>query len=174
MDSATQNYLRQAATSALADKDDASALEIIKLMQGLQGPQPQKQGELALLPPEASNAGPAHTGHYWAQLTREAFIPFIIQNGRARFTSTEVFTWLENYCADKFTSGDLALRQDGSMTWKGIASDGLCNLKRQGVIESEPHGRTYQITKRLMPRFSIPIDDPDRLDQIAQDMPRLP
>ena len=145
MESSTQDYLRKAATEALAAKDDVSALEIIGLLQGQSVTLPPRQTQLALPSVCASSDGPAHTYHYWAQFIRENFIPFMAENGRGRFTSNELFTWLETRCAEMFTTGDVKEQSCGGFTWRTIASDGLTALKQQGVVFAKAHGRVYSI-----------------------------
>lgn len=145
MESSTQDYLRKAATEALAAKDDVSALEIIGLLQGQLLTLPPRQAQLALPSVCTSSDGPAHTYHYWAQFIRENFIPFMAENGRGKFTSNELFSWLETRCAEMFTTGDVKEYSRGGFIWRTIASNALTALKQQGVVFAEAHGRVYSI-----------------------------
>jgi hypothetical protein len=146
MEATTQDYLRKAAAEALAAKDDASVLEIIGLLQGCPIPQPPHQAQLALPSVCLSSEGPAHSYHYWVQFIRESFIPFMIENGRGKFTSSELFSWLENNCGSAFTTGDLKEYPNSGATWRGMASNALAALKQQGVLQSRIHSRVYSIT----------------------------
>ena len=145
MESSTRDYLRKAAAEALDAKDDVSALEIIGLLQGQSVTLPPRQAQLALPSTCASSHGPAHTYHYWAQFIRENFIPFMSENGRGKFTSNELFSWLETQCAEMFTTGDFKEYSRGGFTWRTMASNGLTALKQQGVVSAEAHGRVYSI-----------------------------
>lgn len=145
METTTQDYLRKAAAEALAAKDDASVLEIIGLLQGCSVALPPHQAQLALPSVSSSSDGPAHSYHYWVQFIRENFIPFMVENGRGKFTSNELFSWLENCCASAFTAGDLKGYPNGGVTWRSMASNALTALKQQGVLQSQIHSRVYSI-----------------------------
>jgi hypothetical protein len=145
MEPTTRDYLRKAAVEALAAKDDASALELIGLLQGRLATLPSHQTQLALPSVHASSEGPAHSQHYWAQFMRENFIPYMAEHGRGRFTSNELFSWLENRCTELFTTGDVKEYSRGGATWRTIASNALTALKQQGVVSAETHGRVDSI-----------------------------
>jgi hypothetical protein len=145
MESSTQDYLRKAAAEALAAKDDGAVIEILAMLRGVPIAQGQDQ-QIRLLPSTATTAdGPAHDFHYWSQFIRDSFIPFLTENGRVRFTSPELFSWIERCAEARFTSGDLLPNADGAATWRRGVSNGLINLKTQGVVHAETRGRSYQI-----------------------------
>jgi hypothetical protein len=150
MESATQDYLRQAAAQALEAKDDASVVEILGLLRGATATEAPTQAPLALPAADPTNGGPAHSYHFWAQFIRDRFIPFMLRNGRDKFTSHELFAWLQNSGSPEFTSGDLKSYADGSLAWRNAASSGLNALKVQGVVHSRLNSRVYFIPGRLL------------------------
>ena len=93
MNSYTKALLRHAILEAINSEQDAAAMELLAL---LTGSAPNAQPIAAL--PRARNVidGPARDYHFWASFIRETFIPHITNNGRFRFTSNEMFSWLEN------------------------------------------------------------------------------
>lgn len=149
MNSETIELLRAATIQALQNKQDIAAGELL----GLINPEPVKAMLPALSPStiEVVN-GPAHDYHYWARFVRENFIPFMTSNGRLRFTSFELITWLENCKNLPLTSGDIEVRPgDSRTTWKGIMSNALSSLKSQGILKAPAFGKEYEICQQLAP-----------------------
>jgi hypothetical protein len=145
MEAATQDYLRQAAMDALSAKADTAAFEILAMLNG-QTTQVTTARAVQLLPSARPvTDGPAHDYHFWAQFIRENFIPFMTGNGRLRFTSPELFTWIENCTDPVLTTGDLEPYSSGNVTWRNIASNALGALKKQGVITAPAWGKEYEI-----------------------------
>jgi hypothetical protein len=103
-----------------------------------------------MLPPERQIIdGPARDYHYWASFIRDNFIPFMVSNGRARFTSHELFSWLENNTAVCMTSGEVEVLSDGHHRWRNIVSNALAALKSRGLVEAPPNRRVYMIPGQL-------------------------
>ena len=143
----TIELLRAATIQALQNKQDASAVELLALMQ----PTPVALPAPAL-PQRTTVDGPAHDYHYWAQFVREKFIPFITENGRFRFTSSELLSWLENSLENVLTLGDVQEQPNGGRTvWKASVSNGLAALKKQGVLKAENGAKEYEIARALPP-----------------------
>lgn len=141
MQSSTQRFLRGAVQEALNAEDDAAAIELMAILSGRVHPQP-----VAALPSHQSTTpGPAHDRHFWAQFIHENFIPFISNNGRSRFTSPELFRWVENYADFPFTDGDIEQRSGGAPVFRKRISEGLDLLKQRGVVFSKPGSREYEI-----------------------------
>jgi len=89
MKATTRDFLRQAALAALQAKDDSAAIELLSMMPATHLDDSTGKAVAALPPGRDIQEGPAHDYHYWMQFIREQFIPFIVQNGRAQFTSYE-------------------------------------------------------------------------------------
>jgi hypothetical protein len=146
METTTKAFLRQAAIEALQSQEDVAAGELLALLSSEPKHQPSKPIQPALLPSNEVIDGPARDYHFWVQFIRENFIPFLSENGRARFTSNEVFTWVENCQHLQLTTGDLHTHQDGTLTWRSRAGKGLSELKKQGVVSGQPGGKEFQVT----------------------------
>ena len=145
METTTQDYLRKAAIEALTAKADTAALELLAMLHGRPAQATTQRAVQALPAARPAIEGPAHDYHYWAQFIRENFIPFMTGNGRLRFTSHELFTWLENCTQIQLTTGDLEFAAQGKLTWRNAASNGLTSLKRQGIVHAQAWGKDYEI-----------------------------
>ena len=153
MNPKTVEALREAAINALQACEDVAAAELLSLMNGstAQFPEIPPADTLPSLPkalPQGREVekGPPHDYHYWMRFIREQFIPFMTSNGRLRFTSHELLTWLEN-CRDlTLTTGDLEdSRSDGRAAWRSVVTVALGNLKQQGVIVAPAFAKEYLI-----------------------------
>ena len=143
----TIELLRAAAIQALQDKQDVSAGELLALMQP-----PTIAVQTPALPQKIAVDGPAHDYHYWTQLVREKFLPFITANGRIRFTSSELLSWVENSVEAVLTLGDMQEQPStGRIVWKASVGNGLASLKKQGVLKAESNGKEYEICRALPP-----------------------
>lgn len=141
MQSSTQRFLRSAIQEALNAEDDAAAIELMAILSSHAQPQP-----VAALPSHHSTTpGPAHDCHFWAQFIHENFIPFISNNGRTRFTSYELFSWVQNYADLPLTDGDIEQRSGGAPVFRKRISGALDLLKHRGVIAAKPGSRDYEI-----------------------------
>ena len=147
MNPATVELLRAATIQALQNKQDVAAVELLSLMD-LGNASPVKalpqahEGDIA--------EGPSHDYHYWTQFIRNQFIPFMTANGRLRFTSHELMTWLENCNSLQLTAGDVEQHSSGKLVWRNTVSAALGVLKSQGVLHAPPFGKEYVIqTARL-------------------------
>jgi hypothetical protein len=156
MNPTTKALLRNAVIEAVNTEQDAAAIELLALLTGGQPPEhPQPAAQIPepaqlMLPPERQVIdGPARSYHYWVGFIRDNFIPFMAANGRARFTSHELFTWLENNPAVCMTSAEIEVRPDGHQYWRNIVSNALTALKSRGLIEAPSNGRNYVIPNRL-------------------------
>jgi len=150
METATQDYLRQAAMDALGAKNDTAALEILAMLSQQPAPAITHRPVPELPAARPVVEGPAHDYHYWAQFIRENFIPYMSEHGRDRFTSPELFAWIENLAQPVLTTGDIELYARGSQAWRNIASHGLSALKKQGVIYAPAWGKDYRIQAALL------------------------
>lgn len=157
MEATTQDYLRKAAIEALSAKADTAALELLAMLHGRPAPPIPEQAIQALPAADPTIEGPAHDYHYWAQLIRKAFIPFLAENGRLRFTSPELFTWIENCAVAQMTTGDRCQCDDGKEHWRKIASNALSSLKKQGFVQAQAGGKDYEVTAIAMPANPRPI-----------------
>jgi hypothetical protein len=146
METTTKDFLRQAAIQALQNQEDVAASELLAILSPEPKHQPSKPIQPVLLPSKEVIDGPARDYHFWMQFIRENFIPFLSGNGRARFTSNEVFTWVENCQLLQLTTGDLHTHQDGTLTWRSRAGKGLSELKKQGVVSGQPGGKEFRVT----------------------------
>ena len=142
MNPATVELLRAATIQALQNKQDVAAIELLSLMD-VSAPNDVK----AL--PEAADMtiadGPSHDYHYWTKFIRNQFIPFMTANGRLRFTSHELMTWLENCKGVEFTAGDFEQHSNGKLVWRNTVSCALSTLKTQGLLQAPPFGKEYVI-----------------------------
>ena len=147
MNTTTIELLRAATIQALQNKQDASAVELLALMQPTLVALP-----VPALPQKTTVDGPAHDYHYWAQFVREKFIPFLTANGRIRFTSSELLSWVENSLETVLTLGDVQEQPgSGRIVWKASVGNGLASLKKQGVLKAESNGKEYEICRALPP-----------------------
>lgn len=145
METTTKVFLRQAAIQALQDQEDAAASELLALLSSGPKDPPSFPKQQMLLASNNAIDGPARDYHFWVQFIRENFIPFLAENGRARFTSPEMFTWIENCRLLQLTTGDLQTHQDGKLAWRGRAGKGLSELKRQGLVYGQPGGKEFLV-----------------------------
>jgi len=145
METTTVELLREAALKALNNAEDRSAYEILALLN--QEPvQVTTTKSVQVLPAvrEVIDA-PAHDYHYWTRFIRENFLPFMSGNGRLKFTSPEVFSWLENCSNLNLTTGDLETQSSGREVWRNGVSSALVELKKQGILYAPAFGRVYEI-----------------------------
>ena len=141
MQPGTQRFLRSAVQEALKAEDDAAAIELMAILSGHSYPHP-----VAVLPSHQSTTpGPAHDSHFWARFIEENFIPLISNNGRSRFTSHEVYSWIDNYPDLPLTDGDIEQRSGGASVYRKRISQGLDLLKQHGAVSSKPGSREYEI-----------------------------
>jgi len=144
MNPATVEFLRAATIQALQSKQDDVAIELLGLM-GQTNTAPVKALPQAI--ERDVTEGPAHDYHYWLNLIRQSFIPFIAAHGRLRFTSHELLTWLEN-CQDvQLTVGDIGKNSKDNYVWRQNVSNALHALKSQGVLLAPPFRKEYEIHK---------------------------
>ena len=143
MNPATVELLRAATIQALQNKEDVAAVELMALMSGnVSSP------AVKALPAGAEKVvvdGPAHDYHYWSKFIRQNFIPFMTSNGRLRFTSHELLTWLENRQDVVLTAGDMDKNTKDNFVWRHTVSVALGTLKSQGVLKAPPFGKEYEI-----------------------------
>ena len=151
MNPATVELLRAATIQALQNKEDVAAIELMAMMSGN-----SSQPEVKALPQapvqveKQTVIGPAHEYTYWAQFIREKFIPFMTSNGRLRFTSHELLSWLENCQEMVLTTGDLQQHATGKLVWRNTVSGALGYLKTQGILSAPPFGKEYQINNKQL------------------------
>ena len=149
MNPTTVKLLRQAAIDALNSKEDIAAAELLSLMNVGEVRLPATTEPKALPESKELFEGPAHDYHYWMQFIREQFIPFMTSNGRLRFTSHELLTWLENCQEMRLTNGDVEKHSSGKTVWRNAVSGALGHLKQQGVLKAPAFGKEYEICKTL-------------------------
>lgn len=150
MNDTTKEILRNSVLEALSRNEDQSALELLQLLTEKKQqpclPAPVVTQQVLALPAERFvTEGPARDYHFWARHIRENFIPWLTNNGRQRFTSKEVLTWIEKDNTVGFTSGDIKVISSGRETWRDLVGNGLRALKDQGVLRSEAFSKRYQI-----------------------------
>ena len=151
MEATTRKLLREAALSALATEEDRSAFEILALL-NKEPIQATTTAAVNVLPAAREIVdAPAHDYHYWARFIRENFLPFMSGNGRLKFTSPELFSWLDNCSSLKLTTGDVVPHSSGRETWRNGVSMALTDLKKQGILKAEVFGRIYEITAPQLP-----------------------
>ena len=159
MNPTTVELLRAATIQALQNKQDVAAVELLSLMD-LGVPSPVK----AL--PQAEQVtvveGPAHDYHYWISFIRRNFIPFMTANGRLRFTSHELLTWLENRQDIQLTDGDMEKNSRDNFVWRHTVSAALGTLKSQGVLSAPPFGKEYEIRQAQL-KAADPFIELDKL-----------
>ena len=142
MNPTTVELLRAATIQALQNKQDVAAVELLSLMDLGTAPQ------VKALPQAIEKVivdGPAHDYHYWTKFIRQHFIPFMTSNGRLRFTSHELLTWLENRQDVTLTAGDMDKNSADKFVWRHTVSAALGTLKSQGVLKAPPFGKEYEI-----------------------------
>lgn len=151
-------HLRAAVSAALEDGDDAAAMAILQIITGSSPIEPatipSPPAQLAL--PESAERskgvieGPPRDYHYWVDVIRQTFIPFLTGSGRHRFTSSELLTWME-HCSDLlFTSGDLeSARKSHHPRWRERVGDALTACKSTGVLTSEPGRKVYEVQNAI-------------------------
>ena len=151
MEPNTRRFLRSAVLEALNAEDDRAAMELLNLLTD-QPPTTNTQSEIAVLPASRTILeGPAHDYHFWVRFIRESFIPFMTGNGRLRFTSHELMSWLENFNSLPLTAGDIELEANGREIWRCRVSAALQHLKLMGCIQAPWKGRDYLIEQRALP-----------------------
>ena len=153
MNSTTKALLRHTILEAINSEQDAAAMELLAL---LTGSALDAEPVLPTLPAARKVIdGPARDYHYWASFIRDTFLPHITNNGRLRFTSNEMFSWLENNRDMQWTAGDLESRSDGSEAWRGTVSNALTALKDRGFVKAKPRGRDYVIAQLLPAKHHV-------------------
>lgn len=159
MEDSTKRLLRSAALEALNSADDRAALELLAML-NQQPTQVTTSRSVAALPAAREVLdGPAHDYHYWVRFIRENFIPFMTGNGRLKFTSNELLTWLENCSELKLTSGDMGTDARNRENWRNGVTNAMAQLKTMGVVNAAAFGKEYTIVQQapqLMPRPVAP------------------
>lgn len=154
MNTITKDLLRNAIKEALTGKHDAAAMELLSLLTDSPTLPAQPTTTLALAPAKEVIPGNARDYHYWTSFIRENFIPFMTANGRLRFTSHELMTWLENNPANILTTGDIEQHASGREVWRSTVSAALSTLKHRGIVKAPVGGRDYEINRpALMPEM---------------------
>lgn len=147
MNSTTKSLLRHTILEAINSEQDAAAMELLAL---LTGSTPAVQhAHIALPATRKVIDGPARDYHYWVTFIRETFLPHITNNGRNRFTSNEMFSWLENNKNMQLTAGDVERRSDGMEIWRSTVSTALSALKERGLVVAKHRSRAYVIVQLL-------------------------
>lgn len=144
MNPTTVELLRAATIQALQNKQDYAAIELLSLMDV------KASTAVKALPGTTELTivdGPSHDYHYWVRFIREQFIPFMTANGRLRFTSHELMTWLENCQGLQLTAGDIEQHSTGKPVWRNTVSCALGVLKTQGLLNAPPFGKEYEIRR---------------------------
>lgn len=153
MNSTTKALLRHTILEAINSEQDAAAMELLAL---LTGSTPAAEPVVAALATACTVIeGPARDYHHWVSFIRENFLPHIINNGRLRFTSNEMFSWLENNQNMQWTTGDIEIRTDGAEVWRGTVSNALTALKDRGLLKAKPRGRDYSIVQLLPAKNNV-------------------
>ena len=154
MQETTRKLLREAALTALNNAEDRSAFELLSLLNNAPV-QTTTAAAAAVLPATRQVVeAPSHDYHYWARFVRENFLPFMTANGRLKFTSPELFSWLENCSSLKLTTGDMETHSSGREVWRNSVSLALGDLKKQGVLHAAAFGRVYEIEQLRLPGAS--------------------
>lgn len=89
--------------------------------------------------------GPPRSYHYWAGVIQGTFIPFMVANGKHKFSSSELYSWIGNGTNVQMTTGDIEPRTDGKEHWRKIVTSSLALLKDQGLIKADKGGKVYLI-----------------------------
>lgn len=151
MEPNTRRFLRSAVLEALKAEDDRAAMELLTMLS--QGPEhcsPAQQIN-ALPAGRTITEGPAHDYHFWVRFIRESFIPFMTGNGRMRFTSHELLSYMENFKNLPLTEGDVEIQSNGHEAWRTRVSSALSHLKLMGCISAPAKGRDYLIEQHALP-----------------------
>lgn len=146
MEPTTKALLRNAILEAVTAEQDVAAMELMALLTGTTAA-PKPAVALALPASKEVTEGPAHDYHYWMRFIREQFIPFMSANGRLRFTSHELLTWIENCPALSLTSGDIDQFANGREVWRNGVSAALSSMKQQGLLKAPAFGKDYEIMR---------------------------
>jgi hypothetical protein len=155
MNDTTRAFLRNAVFEALNAKADGAAMELLSILTDSPIYSAAPAVQIALPPAREVVDGPPHDYHYWVRFIREHFIPFITGNGRVKFTSHELMTWLENCNSLQLTSGDLNEPPSGGVTWRNVVSDALSALKQQGAIVAPVKSKEYSICSPVLLQSSL-------------------
>lgn len=147
MEPTTKALLRTAILNAVTAEQDSAAMELLQLLNGTPATSPPQRPVLSLPAAREIVEGAAHDYHYWTSFIRENFIPFMTANGRLRFTSHELLTWLENCSHLKLTSGDVEQHATGRETWRNGVTAALSTLKQRGVLKAPAFGKDYEIMR---------------------------
>lgn len=151
MEETTRRLLRDAAVTALGDANDRSAFELLALLNNENVQITTTPAAKVLTAARDLVEAPAHDYHYWARFIRENFLPFMTGNGRLKFTSHELMSWLENCSALQLTTGDVETHSTGREVWRNGVSIALSDLKKQGVLDAPPFARQYEIVPPTLP-----------------------
>lgn len=145
MEITTKALLRNAILEAVTSEQDSAAMELLQLLNGSAVTTPAQPKILSLPASREVVDGSAHDYHFWTSFIRENFIPFMTSNGRLRFTSHELLTWLENCQQIVLTTGDIEQHSTGRETWRNGVSAALSTLKQRGVLKAPAFGKDYEI-----------------------------
>ena len=151
MNDTTKVFLRNAVLEALSAQADASAMELLSLLNGLPTQPPAAMPIAALPMAQNIEYGTAHDYHFWCRFIRENFIPFMTGNGRSRFTSHELYSWLENCSFLGLTAGDVEKHSTGREVWRNAVGAALSHLKQQGALQAQAFSKEYQICRPCLP-----------------------
>jgi hypothetical protein len=146
MNDTARTFLRYAVLEALNAQADSAAMELLALLNGTPLQATTNAARAALPMAREITDGPARDYHYWTRFIRENFIPFMTGNGRLRFTSHELLTWLENCSSLSLTTGDVDAHSTGRETWRNAVGNALSSLKQQGALTAAPFGKEYVIS----------------------------
>ena len=148
MEPTTKALLRSAVIQAVESQQDGAALELLSLLHAGRSPEPTLPKLMAS--PDAAQSA-AHGYDFWMCFIREHFIPFMTANGRMKFTSHELLSWIENCQQLQLTSGDLERREQDRQTWRRNVSLALQTMKQQGLLHADARCKEYEILWPALP-----------------------
>jgi hypothetical protein len=153
MDPITGRYLHEAASRALKDEQHLAAMELLKLFNWYANQDLSHEPvralravstPVALMPsdgPVRTVQGPAREYTFWMSLIRDKFIPFMLSNGRYRFTACDLLKYIENREEIRFTTGDEEIQRNTRKTWRVRVTNALYQLKENGCLVGEGRRR---------------------------------
>lgn len=130
-----------------AEQDDFAAAQELCALLSHSAVQHQQQAQLQLAPTQEPQAEIIHSANFWAQFTRNLFIPFLRQHGRTSFTSKEFLDWVQHSEENPLNTADLRVYAGGREAWKDRAAQGLGHLCGMGLLKKEYNSKVYYLAQ---------------------------
>jgi len=139
VNSTTKLLLRQATIQALQENQDSAARELLDLLRSKTELEPRQMPLLQAAEDDRVKSVNDMDYYAWAEVVKGRFLPALQENGREKFTASELYDWCMASCRQ--------LVPYEIDKWKNKVSRSLKHLKDQGVLIAENKGRVYAINQ---------------------------